>query len=68
MKKFIKLAGILNVRQNRRKIEELFLNVSSVQSVYSTHLKYYIKTNNGDVYQICMADYYEVLRFIKTIE
>lgn len=68
MNKFIKISGILNMKQNGRIIEVLFLNVSSIQSVYSANLKYYIKTNNGDVYQICMADYYAVLRFIKTIK
>lgn len=64
--KFIKINGLLdNRREGKSKTDEMFLNLSAIVSVYKDGLKYYIKVSTGELYRICMADYYEVIRIIE---
>lgn len=64
--KFIKINGLLdNRREGMSKTDEMFINISAIVSVYKDGLKYYIKVSTGELYRICMADYYEVIRIIE---
>lgn len=64
--KFIKINGLLdNRREGKVKTDEMFINLSAIVSVYKDSLKYYIKVSTGELYRICMADYYEVIRIIE---
>lgn len=64
--KFIKINGLLdNRREGKSKTDEMFINLSAIVSVYKDGLKYYIKVSTGELYRICMADYYEVIRILE---